>query len=477
MDKRLTVFSRYLDRTSMDHKQYQRDGVEWCLNNELRDDPPCGVRGGFVADEMGLGKTILMIGVMIANILPRTLIVLPPVLIDQWVTQIFKTTGHNPLVYHGAAKKNITIQQLESSRIVITSYSGISLSPQQTKDGIMTPLHSVSWSRVVFDEAHHLRNRKNTRFVGARMLQTDIRWLVSGTPVQNSKKDFYSLCCVLNLPASFYTESENLNLLTKSFVLKRTKKQVGIQIPDMVVHNNIVQWTDRSEMEVSEEIHSVLNFSRVAGDKGIKPFVSSMDGGILGLFMRARQSCILPSLMNSCLSALSGKTYNHYKKAIGNTSKLDFVVQTVLEHKGNGNGKLVFCNYRDEIDEIYKRLIDAGINRVVKFDGRTSKSERKYILSDDNEVLILQIQTGCEGLNLQEHYSEVYFVSPHWNPAVEDQAIARCHRIGQTKQVTVNRFEMGNFLDENVEEFETLSIEKHVNNVQFMKRKIASEYM
>jgi SNF2 family DNA or RNA helicase len=89
----------------------------------------------------------------------------------------------------------------------------------------------------------------------------------------------------------------------------------------------------------------------------------------------------------------------------------------------------------------------------------------------------LQIQTGCEGLNLQEHYSEVYFVSPHWNPAVEDQAIARCHRIGQTKQVTVNRFEMGNFLDETIEEFETLSIEKHVNNVQHLKRKIASEYM
>ena len=483
MDKRLTIFSRYLDRTGMDHKQYQRDGVEWCLNNELRDDPPCGVRGGFLADEMGLGKTIVMIGVMVANILPRTLIVLPPVLIDQWFMQIFKTTGLKPLIYHGASKQKITVQQLESSRIVISSYSGISLSSEQMKSGFLTPLHEVSWSRVVFDEAHHLRNRKTTRFIGARMLRAGIRWLVSGTPVQNSKKDFYSLCCVLKLPISFYTDQENLPLLAKSFVIKRTKKQVGIQIPDVVVHNNIVEWTDRAEMEVSEEIHSALNFSRVARAKGDKPFVGGIDGGILSLFMRARQSCILPGLMNSCLLALSNKpeTYNHYKGALGNTSKLDFVVKVILGQKGNGNGKLVFCSYRGEIDEISKRLVEGGMSRVVTFDGRTTKSERQQILNDDNEVLILQIQTGCEGLNLQEHYSEVYFVSPHWNPAVEDQAIARCHRIGQTKKVTVNRFEMGNFLsDESAGELEeecgeTLSIEKHVNNVQDFKRKLASE--
>ncbi len=490
MEKRLTIFSRYLDRTGMDHKQYQRDGVEWCLNNELRDAPPCGVRGGFLADEMGLGKTIVMIGVMVANILPRTLIVLPPVLIDQWFMQIFKTTGLKPLIYHGASKQKITVQQLESSRIVIASYSGISLSSEQMKAGLVTPIHEVSWSRVVFDEAHHLRNRKTTRFIGARMLRTDIRWLVSGTPVQNSKKDFYSLCCVLNLPVSFYTDQENLPLLAKSFVIKRTKKQVGIQIPDVVVHNNVVEWRDRSEMEVSEEIHSALKFSHVSGAKGDKPFVGCIGGnGVLSLFMRARQSCILPGLMNSCLLALSDRpeTYNHYKGALGNTSKLDFVVRVILGQKGNGNGKLIFCSYRGEIDEISKRLIEGGMSRVVTFDGRTTKSERQQILNDDNEVRSMQIQTGCEGLNLQEHYSEVYFVSPHWNPAVEDQAIARCHRIGQTKKVTVNRFEMGNFLnddesakvvDEEGEEFiETLSIEKHVNNVQDFKRKIASECM
>ena len=85
VDGRMAIFDKYLDRTKMDKKQYQFDGVRWCLSNELNPNPVCGVRGGFVADEMGLGKTIMMIGTFLGNYLRRTLIILPPVLIDQWL--------------------------------------------------------------------------------------------------------------------------------------------------------------------------------------------------------------------------------------------------------------------------------------------------------------------------------------------------------------------------------------------------------
>jgi len=93
-------------------------------------------------------------------------------------------------------------------------------------------------------------------------------------------------------------------------------------------------------------------------------------------------------------------------------------------------------------------------------------------------VLILQIQTGCEGLNLQENYSEIYFVSPHWNPAIEDQAIARCHRIGQKKKVSIQRFEMSNFLKEGedgTKDVDTMTIDNYASSVQTHKRLIASE--
>jgi len=126
IEDRMEMFKKYLDRTHMDHKQYQYDGVRWCLHNELRTDPPCGVRGGFIADEMGLGKTILMIGLMYTNFVAQTLIIVPPILIDQWFVQIYRTTGHKALIYHGDSKKTIDLDQLNQAKIVITTYGAVS---------------------------------------------------------------------------------------------------------------------------------------------------------------------------------------------------------------------------------------------------------------------------------------------------------------------------------------------------------------
>lgn len=133
IDEKMMLFDKYLERTNMDKKAYQYEGVKWCLKNELnlekvlqKDTPKVGDsfalgsaqlfpkvdkvdRGGFIADEMGLGKTIMMIGTMVSNYLPRTLIILPPVLIDQWYLQIYRTTGHKPLIYHGANKKRLVL--------------------------------------------------------------------------------------------------------------------------------------------------------------------------------------------------------------------------------------------------------------------------------------------------------------------------------------------------------------------------------
>jgi len=120
-----------------------------------------------------------------------------------------------------------------------------------------------------------------------------------------------------------------------------------------------------------------------------------------------------------------------------------------------------------------------GMQNVATFDGRTNSVQRFNILNDKNQALILQIQTGCEGLNLQQNYNEIYFISPHWNPAIEDQAIARCHRIGQNKSVVVQRFEMCNFTtdeEENVENIiNTVTIDKYVGKIQDYKRIIAEE--
>jgi len=472
----MEFFNKYLERTKMQHKEYQYEGVRWMLHNELRLNPPCGVRGGFIADEMGLGKTIMMIGTLICNFQKHSLIVLPPILIDQWFIQILKTTGHKALIFHGEDKKTISMEQLLSAHIVITTYGAITLTKKQIKDDVTTVLHKIQWSRVIFDEAHHLRNSKTTRYISAKMLLADIRWLVSGTPIQNSKNDFYSLCSMIRLPASYYTEPTNLRDLASSFILKRSKKQVGIVMSEVVSDKNIVLWTNQKEMQLSEEIHSALPFSRVSTEKGREIIKGLQNGGILSLLLHARQTCILPKLMTNKLHKLyqlgAISDYATYKEVFNCSSKLDSVVASILERKENGCGKLVFCHFREEIDEVATRLRKGGITKVATFDGRTSNAKRFEILNDKNEVLILQIQTGCEGLNLQENYSEIYFISPHWNPAIEDQAIARCHRIGQTKDVFVQRFEMSSFFDPDIL---TRTVDNYVQAVQVNKRNIANE--
>ena len=155
--------------------------------------------------------------------------------------------------------------------------------------------------------------------------------------------------------------------------------------------------------------------------------------------IQAKQSCIYPRL--ACRKSVPRMPPTEDENY---SSKISKVVRTILSRKDNGKRKIVFCHFRGEIDHIQARLVTAFPCLVVRYlDGRTSESERREILAPDAgvDVLILQIQTCCEGLNLQQ-FSEVYFVSPDWNPAVEDQAIARCHRFGQTEPVSVFRFIM-----------------------------------
>ena len=242
---KLKRFHYLLQVSKLDCKQYQVEGVAFCLRNELGDvtnsDSSSSSssssfsfaeglpRGGIIADEMGLGKTIMMIGLMFSNVLNRTLIVLPPILIQQWYNEIFRTTGHKAFIYHGKIKKNVTIEMLRNSKIVLTSYGAITISKKNKK---LDTIHQVIWGRVIFDEAHHLRNKKTTRFLGCINIRATNKWFVTGTPIQNKKQDFYSLCSALGLGVNFYKNDANLEFIKNTYILCRTKKSVGILLPE-----------------------------------------------------------------------------------------------------------------------------------------------------------------------------------------------------------------------------------------------------
>ena len=452
----------------LDKKPHQDEGVRWCLSREL-----FASTGGILADEMGLGKTYEMMGLIVSNFVSNTLIVVPPSLLEQWKSCLIKyVCGSRGLyVFHGKGAKN----NFELKSVVLTTYMMI---------GKLVDKKDIVWDRIIYDEAHHLRNRQTNIFRNASRLRGFLKWGVTGTPIQNRLGDFYALCQILSLPCDLTRKSE--------FMLRRTKDSVGLKLPAVSYIEVDVMWKTEKEEEFAVEIHGHANLltpNKKNVDRIIRD-MSVLSWNMLVMLLRARQVCVYPKMLKSILDGHVDETFLDMVSC----SKIESVLKQVSTQ--NGNSKLLFCHFRSEIDILALELRLLGLS-VGVIDGRTSRKKRKSILEtrpltvsefDDcfdscidvnttnfvyenvmsylrYDVLIVQIQTACEGLNLQ-HYQEVHFVSPHWNPAVEDQAIARCHRIGQDKPVSVYRYTMNGFGEGIV------SFDEYCRNVQDVKREL-----
>jgi len=460
----MKTFEQYLyllKRNGLSHHVHQQTCVEWCLKVErsgitLSDGSL--VKSGIVADEMGLGKTLQMLAVLIEQ-LPaktRTLIVLPRALLEQWRATIVNLLGHHPTTVHSGKGDPA------EGNIILTTYGTLGSQFVRAKQGSLLAHH---WDRVIFDEAHHLRNPKTRAHKAAAALSADHKWMLSGTPIQNSLADVKSLCRLIGVPASLMRGEEALVDVLSKVVIRRTKDDVGMELPALGRTVITVPWETEQERSLAEDIHAWLSFSGVLTREDLGEAVSPHHFAIL---QQARQCCIDSRLLAKTIKSLreSGVVTTAVDVAtqVSGRSKMNAVIRTVLG-RPRSSKKLIFCHYRKEIDTLEKELSSEGLT-VGTFDGRISQANRKALLSNTRiDVLVLQIKTGCEGLNLQQ-FTEVYFVTPHWNPAVEDQAVARCHRQGQTERVDVFMFRMEAFDEERA----TRTMDIHINHVQLQKR-------
>lgn len=492
-------FNLLLKASGYSYQKHQEDGMMWCVAQEHNKPEHQGKFGGIIADEMGCGKTFMTISLIACNLLPKTLIVLPRQLIDQWKTSIFKITGHQPFVYYNNKNEEL----LHDATIVITTYGVIS--HKYKNDSI---IHSIQWDRIIYDEAHHMKSYNTLKHISGNKLQSNIKWLITGTPIQNDINDLYALFTILDVKKPRTIPISEL----KKSILKRTKESVNIHLPPVITTETEVSWNNTEEKIVSRILHKCTNpnlhdsssikYSSLSDDKvctrttpecidepadifeptqqeitddkcskvsfknecvtsleniteietKLKNYILQIMGSYyLTYYLRCKQACISTQLLHKLQDNIT-KCELHdntlISKAFANSNnKIKMVVQKLKERHNNCNNKIIFCNFRNEMDMIKQQLYDNGIYDVEIYDGRISQKQRINILQNKPNILIIQIQMGCEGLNLQ-YANEIYFVGPLWNPAAEQQAIGRCYRLGQTKSTYVFKFYMENIYEE-----------------------------
>lgn len=471
----LKNYTLFCQKNNIVIKPHQVYGVLWCIRRELSTSLPLALakeeeetkeedqtkkRGGVLADEMGMGKTIQMIGVFLLNPQRKTLLIVPPILIPQWVSEIKKFTGHISTTYYGKDRKKIDLLD-SKAMIVITSYETVS---RDFNSGVF---QEVSWDRIVCDEAHHIRNPNTHIYQKIYALiysqpKNPILWFITGTPMHHSSRDLYALYFLLGYSAAEFTP-ENIR---SRFLQRHHDASALLEKRENTI---MVEWTESRERDLAKDIHRsipFLGFSELDEDRS--SFWGKKGHRILVSMLRAKQTCILSKMTEASYLSIRdqgekdlGETEEmtidvedlpFLEKTMpvfdeSTTTKLREILSILRARRENGNGKVVFCHYKLEMKYLLMNL-SSDLPKSASWVGTWKDYKKIKDLSDlgESPILVLQIRSGCEGLNLQDRFSEIYFVSPNWNPTLEDQAVARCYRIGQKKSVQVFRFAM-NFVD------------------------------
>lgn len=408
---------------------YQRDGVLWMLWRERQHTGP---RGGFLCDEMGLGKTVQTITTILGNPKTSTLIVTPKSIITQWKTEIAKFAPHLKVMLFDGPGRKTNFQEFD---IVIAPYSLTYVKKGEPGD---TPLHGVHWGRIILDEAHEIRNIKSKMNISLSSMKSEIRWLLTGTPIFNTIKDFIGLCRFLGVPRQ--AVQGDLTRVRNTYVKRRTKEDLSkfnkrLELPPCDFENVEIEMYPEEwklyEAVFTENQDIVRDLFRNSNNIGMH----SMH--ILECLLRSRQTAIHPQIY---LNGVGKKKDEVPDKWEHPTKKIDTLLEMIQEHPNEKT--LIFCQFIGEMNLIQEELYQQGI-KTCRIDGSVNKDDRDkqiklFKSGPQGAVFLIQIKAGGQGLNLQEA-TRVYITAPSWNPATELQAIGRSHRTGQTKKVVVRK--------------------------------------
>ena len=409
--------------------------------------------GGCLADDMGLGKTLQTL-CFLQKLYDekksfKALIVCPTSLIYNWQAEIDKfTKGIKYVIYHGT-EREFPKPKSTKWNLLITSYG--------TLRNDIELFSTIPFEITILDESQSIKNPVSLINKAVQLINTKYRFVLSGTPVQNNTFDLYAqlnFCNpgLLGNQEFFKTEfataidkygdkekSEQLRKMVFPFILRRTKEQVAKDLPDKtetVMFCEMGSYQQKVYDTVKEEYKL-----RILG-KIDEVGVSKAAFLILEGLNKLRQICDCPSL-------LADAEKNRFKQS---SIKLDELMREIEENISN-HKMLIFSQFLGMLALIKEKLDADGI-QYVYLDGSTPAKDRKMLVDkfqNDKtiQVFLISLKAGGVGLNLTAA-DYVYVIDPWWNPAVEDQAIDRTHRIGQTKKVFAYKMICKNTIEEKI---------------------------
>ena len=410
-------------------REYQMKGFKWFKTlSELG-------FGGILADEMGLGKTIQTIVFLLSEKSKRTLIVCPTSLIYNWKDEFQKfAPSLKVLIVHGA-KRIDTINNTRDYDVILTTYGTLRLDINYYED--------IIFDYCIIDEGQNIKNASTQNTKVIKEIKAKTRFALTGTPIENNLTELWSIFDFV-MPGYLYSKEvfqekfiskgegnlENLKLLIKPFILRRTKKEVMRELPDKVENKILVEMTASQKALYSNYIKRVKHAMKNNKDGKIE---------ILSYLTKLRQICLDPSLIV--------EDYN------GGSGKLKVAVELIKEHIDAGNKVLLFSQFTSALDKIGECLDKEEIN-FFQLQGKTKPKDRIKLVKDFNssesvKVFLISLKAGGTGLNLTSANLVIHF-DPWWNPAVEDQATDRAHRIGQENIVEVIRLVAKGTIEEKI---------------------------
>jgi len=420
-------------------RDYQTSGFQWLARLAN-----WGV-GACLADDMGLGKTVQALALVLDRASKGpTLVVAPTSVCPNWQEEANRFAPTLNVIMFGGRYRKEMIRKLKPFDLFVCSYG---LLQQET-----ALLSTQNWQTIILDEAQAIKNFITKRSRAAMLLKGEFKMITTGTPVENHLPELWNLFQFINpglmgslkhfnerfaIPIERHNDPEakkRLKRLISPFILRRLKSQVLEELPARTEILLQVEMEEKEAAFYAALRHRALERLRHAG--GGPPGKRSLQ--ILAEIMRLRRACCNPRLILPDTDIPS--------------SKLSLFAKLVEELRENGHKALVFSQFVDHLALIRAHLDKEGIDYRY-LDGNTPTKERQQQVqafqAGRGDLFLISLKAGGLGLNLTAA-DYVIHMDPWWNPAVEDQASDRAHRIGQKHPVTIYRLVTKNTIEEKI---------------------------